>query len=86
MCEVSSRVLQAHGATLTPEAVKAGIGKRPIEAWQAVVDLLQVPPVCCTPLADGLLHLLHTIAGTTFHPLDTCRSLLQYLSFDLGCS
>lgn len=43
VCDVSQRVLAAHGATLTPEAVKAGLGKRPLEAWQAVVDLLGLP-------------------------------------------
>jgi len=42
VCEVSRKVLAAHGATLTPEAVKAGMGKRPLEAWQAVVDSLQL--------------------------------------------
>lgn len=40
VCDVSQRVLAAHGASLTPEAAKAGLGKRPIEAWQAVVDTL----------------------------------------------
>ena len=33
-------MLAAHGASLTPEAAKAGLGKRPLEAWQAVVDAL----------------------------------------------
>jgi hypothetical protein len=40
VCDVSQRVLAAHGASLTPEAAKAGLGKRPLEAWQAVVDVL----------------------------------------------
>jgi hypothetical protein len=40
VCDVSQRVLTAHGASLTPEASKAGLGKRPLEAWQAVVDVL----------------------------------------------
>ena len=40
VCNVSQRVLAAHGASLTPEAAKAGLGKRPLEAWQAVVDVL----------------------------------------------
>lgn len=52
VCEVSRSVLAAHGAELTPEAVKAGIGKRPIEAWQAVVDQLQLTSVTAQQLYD----------------------------------
>ena len=34
MCEASKTVLAAHGAELTPACVAAGLGKRPLEAWQ----------------------------------------------------
>lgn len=34
VCEASKKVLAAHGAELTPACVAAGMGKRPLEAWQ----------------------------------------------------
>lgn len=38
--EVGSKVLAKYGKALTVEALHAGTGKRPVEAWQAVVDVL----------------------------------------------
>lgn len=37
---VARAVVESHGHTLTNEVVKAGIGRRPLDAWQATVDIL----------------------------------------------
>ena len=35
-------VVQSHGRSLTPEALQASTGRRPLEAWQAVKDVLDI--------------------------------------------
>ena len=40
--EAVKDVVNAHGKTLTPEAVQASTGRRPLEAWQAVKELLDI--------------------------------------------
>ena len=40
--EVVKVVVEAHGKTLTQEALQASSGRRPLEAWQAVKDLLGI--------------------------------------------
>lgn len=52
ICEASKKVLAAHGAELTPACVAAGMGKRPLEAWQAVIDTLQLKGVTSQQLYD----------------------------------
>ncbi|KAL3155731.1 hypothetical protein ABBQ32_012751 [Trebouxia sp. C0010 RCD-2024] len=40
--EAVRSVVEAHGKILTPEAMQASTGRRPIEAWQAVRDVLDI--------------------------------------------
>ena len=40
--ETVKAVVESHGKSLTPEAIQASTGRRPIEAWQAVKDLLDI--------------------------------------------
>ena len=40
--ETVKDVVNAHGKTLTPEAVQASTGRRPLEAWQAVKEVLDI--------------------------------------------
>lgn len=40
--EAVKDVVESHGKTLTPEAVQASSGRRPLEAWQAVKDILDI--------------------------------------------
>lgn len=42
MIEAVKDVVESHGKTLTPEAVQASSGRRPLEAWQAVKDILDI--------------------------------------------
>lgn len=42
MIEAVKDVVESHGKTLTPEALQASTGKRPLEAWQAVKDVLDI--------------------------------------------
>jgi HAD superfamily hydrolase (TIGR01509 family) len=41
--DVAREVVRSHGRELTDAAVAASTGRRPLEAWQAVVDLLGIP-------------------------------------------
>lgn len=43
--EVSNKLLAKYGKTLTMEAQRAGFGKRPLEAWQAVIEVLGLEAV-----------------------------------------
>jgi riboflavin kinase len=56
---VAKEVLRPYNVVLTPEACKAATGKRPLEAWQALVDALQLrsltqpdQPACAQELLD----------------------------------
>lgn len=49
---VSATVLERHGAKLTPDAEKAALGRRPLEAWQAVIDVLDVKGTTAQQLFD----------------------------------
>lgn len=49
---VSAAVLERHGAKLTPAAEKAALGRRPVEAWQAVIDVLDVKGTTAQQLFD----------------------------------
>lgn len=40
MYEVASEVLAQHGITLTQAAFNVGVGRRPLEAWRAVAQVL----------------------------------------------
>lgn len=40
--EAVRAVVEAHGKSLTPQAMQASTGRRPIEAWQAVKDILDI--------------------------------------------
>ena len=42
MIEAVKDVVESHGKKLTPEAVQASSGRRPLEAWQAVKDVLDI--------------------------------------------
>jgi riboflavin kinase / FMN hydrolase len=39
---VARDVIRAQGKSLTPQAIAASLGRRPLDAWQAVVDLLDL--------------------------------------------
>ncbi|KAK9824264.1 hypothetical protein WJX72_009063 [[Myrmecia] bisecta] len=43
--EVAKAVVEQHGYTLTPDAQRAGLGRTPIDAWNAVVENLQMKGV-----------------------------------------
>ena len=43
-------ILEAHGAKLTPEAQRAAIGRRPLEAWQATIEALGLQGVTAQQL------------------------------------
>ena len=43
--EVASEVLARHGATLTHAAAQAGTGRRPLDAWRAVVEVPCLQPI-----------------------------------------
>ena len=40
--EAVKDVVEAHGRTLTAEAVQASTGRRPLEAWQSVKEVLDI--------------------------------------------
>lgn len=40
--EAVKDVVESHGKSLTPEAIQASTGRRPLEAWQAVKDVLDI--------------------------------------------
>ena len=50
--DVAKGVLRNHGHDLTPEAQKAAIGRRPLEAWQATIDCLGIQGVTAQQLFD----------------------------------
>ena len=50
--EVAKGVLRKHGHDLTPEAQKAAIGRRPLEAWQATIECLGMHGVTAQQLFD----------------------------------
>ena len=50
--EVARGVLAQHGRALTPEALAAAAGRRPLEAWQATVDALGLTEVTAQQLYD----------------------------------
>ena len=52
MLEVARGVLALHGRALTPEALAASAGRRPLEAWQATVDALRLTEVTAQQLYD----------------------------------
>ena len=39
---VARDVVRAHGKKLTEEAIAASIGRRPVDAWQMVADILGI--------------------------------------------
>ncbi len=49
---VSAEVLQRHGSKLTPEAEKGAVGRRPLDAWQAVIDTLDMKDATAQQLFD----------------------------------
>jgi hypothetical protein len=50
--EVAKGVLEKHGAQLTPEVKQAAAGRRPLEAWQAAIDILGLTNVTAAELFD----------------------------------
>lgn len=40
--EVAQQVLSQYGKTLTPEAQRAALGKRPLDCWRDVARVLQL--------------------------------------------
>ena len=50
--EVARGVLAQHGRALTPQALAAAAGRRPLEAWQATVDALGLTEVTAQQLYD----------------------------------
>ena len=42
VAEAVKSVVESHGKVLTPEAMHASSGRRPLEAWQAVKDILDI--------------------------------------------
>lgn len=50
--DVARGVLRNHGHDLTPEAQKAAVGRRPLEAWQATIDCLGMQGVTAQQLFD----------------------------------
>ncbi|KAK9837087.1 hypothetical protein WJX81_001891 [Elliptochloris bilobata] len=50
--EVARGVLAQHGRALTPEALAASAGRRPLEAWQATVDALGLTEASAQQLYD----------------------------------
>ncbi len=61
-------VLEAHGSKLTPEAQRAAIGRRPLEAWQATIDALGLQGLTAQQLFDESELLLKSqCACTTEH-------------------
>ena len=41
--EVARDIVRSHGKELSGEACAAAVGRRPLEAWAAVADQLQLP-------------------------------------------
>eukprot|EP00884_Botryococcus_braunii_P005675 jgi/Botrbrau1/15108/Bobra.0303s0001.1 len=50
--EVSKEVLEKHGSQLTQEVREAASGRRPLEAWQAAIDILGLHNVTAQELFD----------------------------------
>lgn len=46
----ATAVLQSHGYDLTSDAIACSIGKRPLDAWQAVVDMLNITSITAEQL------------------------------------
>lgn len=41
---VGGAIVAKYGSELTKEAARAGIGKRPVECWQVIIDKLDMSP------------------------------------------
>ena len=52
MLEVARTVLARHRSVLTPAALAASAGRRPLEAWQATVDALGLTDATAQQLYD----------------------------------
>ena len=47
---VARSVLESHGSKLTPEAQRAAIGRKPLDAWQATIDAVGLQGVTAEQL------------------------------------
>ncbi|KAK9866907.1 hypothetical protein WJX84_006651 [Apatococcus fuscideae] len=75
---VSATVLERHGAKLTPDAEKAALGRRPLEAWQAVIEVLDVKGSTAQQLFDESEPLLQA-RWPDAHLLPGAERLLHHL-------
>lgn len=50
--EVASSIIEKHGKKLTTSARIASIGKKPLEAWQATIDSLEIKNVTARQLYE----------------------------------
>jgi hypothetical protein len=50
--EVARAVVERHGGKLTAEVQRAAAGRRPLEAWQATIELLGLENVTAQALFD----------------------------------
>ncbi len=66
--EVARAVLARHGAALTPAALAASAGRRPLEAWQATLDALGLGGVTAQQLFDESEALLKERCGAARLP------------------
>lgn len=66
--EVARAVLARHGAALTPGALAASAGRRPLEAWQATLDALGLTGVTAQQLFDESEALLKERCGAAGLP------------------
>ena len=78
---VARTVLEAHGAKLTPEAQRAAIGRKPLDAWQATMDALGMHGVTAQQLFDESEPLLRSqCACNACKPINADRHYRQTLS------
>lgn len=50
--EVAKEILERHGAQLTQQVRQVASGRRPLEAWQATIDVLGLQNVSAQQLFD----------------------------------
>ena len=60
---VAQEIVKSHGKQLTDEAIQASIGRRPLDAWHTVIEILDIPNV--TP--QQLFHASEPILTERWH-------------------
>lgn len=51
--DVASKVVESHGKVLTDTAIHASLGKRPLDAWATVIDMVGISNATAQELFDA---------------------------------